>query len=94
MTSSQSATSQVFDSKRKKYSAGSMVMRRPSTWMPGRRLQRGSKASGSLTVMVAVSMVVTVSPSLIVRAAAYECPSPLGRTELGGRPAREWGGCR
>lgn len=88
-TKSQSATSQVLDSKRKKYSAGLMMMRRPSTWMPGRRFQRGSKASGSSTVMVAVSMVVTVSPSLIVRTGAQECPSPLGRTEFGAaRPER------
>ncbi len=75
MTSSQLATSQVFDSKRKKYSAESMVMRRPSTWMPGRRLQRGSNASGSSTMMAVVSMVVTVSPSLFVRTRAQECPS-------------------
>ncbi len=70
LTSSQSATSQVFDSKRKKYSAGSIVMRRPSTWMPGRRFQRGSNASGSSTVMGVVSMVVTVSPSLVGRVRA------------------------
>ncbi|WP_282795572.1 hypothetical protein [Streptomyces sp. CC224B] len=44
-----------------------MVMRRPSTWMPGRRLQRASNASGSSTAMAVVSMVVTVSPSLMGR---------------------------
>ncbi|MEV7345499.1 hypothetical protein [Streptomyces sp. NPDC093544] len=77
MTSSQSATSHVLDSKRKKYSAGSMVMRRPSIYMPGRRLQRSSNASGSTTVMAAVSMVVTVSPSLIGRVRAQECPNPV-----------------
>jgi hypothetical protein len=45
--------------------------------MPGRRLQRSSNASGSTTVMAAVSMVVTVSPSLIGRIRAQECPNPV-----------------
>lgn len=84
LTSSQSATSHVFDSKRKKYSAGSIVMRRPSTWMPGRRLQRGSNASGSSTVMALVSMVGTVSPSLIVRDGHRNARTRCGRTELRG----------
>lgn len=42
----------------------------------GRRLQRSSNASGSTTVMAAVSMVVTVSPSLIGRVRAQESPNP------------------
>jgi len=48
-TASQSHTSQDAELNRKKQAAGSIVIRRPSTVMPGRRAQRGSNGSGSST---------------------------------------------